>query len=83
MTKTISQLRKEANKAPKYVLKMDGLDLFISDKQGLTGCNLTDKINEARKYSVGFDNENIKVGVWESEAKRMMNTDIKFNIVYI
>jgi hypothetical protein len=76
-------LRKQAQLAPKYVLQMDGLNLFVAEKQGLTGCNLTENINEAMQYSLGFDNEEMKLGIWTATAKRMMNTDVKFNIVHL
>lgn len=79
----MKSLRKQAQLAPKYVLQIDGLKLFVAEKQGLTGCNLTDNINEAMKYSVGFDNEETKAGIWTAAAKRMMNTDVKFNVVYL
>jgi len=84
MTKTISQLRKEAKLAPKYVLKMDGLDLFVAEKQGLTGCNITEDVNKAIKYSVGFDNEEMKAGIWTAVAQRMTNNkDVKFEVMYL
>ncbi|GGD78989.1 hypothetical protein GCM10011514_48780 [Emticicia aquatilis] len=84
MTRTISQLRKEANKAPKYVLKMDGLDLFIAEEQALTGCNITEDINKAIKYSVGFDNEEFKTKIWTATAQRQLNNkNIKFEVVYL
>jgi hypothetical protein len=74
-------LRKKAQLAPKYVLQMEELNLFVAEKQGLTGCNLTENISEAMQYSVGFDNAEMKLGIWTATAKRMMNTDVKFNIV--
>jgi hypothetical protein len=80
---TTLSLRKQAQLAPKYVLQMEGLNLFVAEKQGLTGCNLTDNVNEAMKYSVGFDNEEMKTAIWTATAKRMMNTDVKFNVVYL
>lgn len=84
MTKTISQLRKEANKAPKYVLKMDGLDLFVADKQALTGCNITEDVKKAKMFSVGFDNEEMKAGVWTAVAQLMTNNkDVKFEVMYL
>lgn len=79
----MKSLRKQAQLAPKYVLQIDGLNLFIAEKQDLTGCYLTNNINEALKYSVGFDNEEMKTNIWTATAKRMMNTDIKLNVVYL
>lgn len=79
----MKSLQKQAQLAPKYVLQMDGLKLFVAEKQDLTGCNLTNNVNEAMKYSVGFDNEEMKAGIWAATAKRMMNTDVKFKVVYL
>lgn len=84
MKKTIAQLQKEANKAPKYVLKMDGIDLYISDRQPLVGCDITDNIKKAMKFSVGFDNEEIKTGIYTAIAQRMTNnSDVKFQVLYL
>lgn len=84
MAKKISQLRKDADKAPKYILKMNGLDQFVAEEQELTGCNITDDINKAIKYSVGFDNEEFKTKIWTSLAQRQSNNkEIKFEVVYL
>lgn len=81
---TIKQLQKQANLAPKYVLKMNGLDLYISKKQPLIGCDITPDINKAMMFSVGFDNEEIKSGVYTAIAQRMTNnTDVSFKVVYL
>jgi len=84
MKKTISKLQKEATQAPKYVLKMDGLDLYISNKQPLIGCDITEDINKAMQFSVGFDNEDTKSGIYTAIAQRMTNNkDVKFEVVYL
>ena len=84
MKKSISRLRKEANKAPKYVLQMDVLNFYVAETQQLSGVNLTNNINKARKYSVGFDNIEMKINVWNAAAKVMFNNShVKFNVVYL
>ena len=70
---TITQLQKQANDAAKFVLQLDGLDLFVSDKQGLTGCNLTENVKQARKFSIGFDNVEIKVKAWTAAIQLQCN----------
>lgn len=69
--KTISQLQKEAKIAPKYVLTLNykGVDCFISDTQTLTSVNLVSDVNKARQFSVGYDNEQIKLRGWGMTAK--------------
>jgi hypothetical protein len=84
MTKTISQLRKEAKLAPKYVLKMEGLDLYYSDRQPLSGFDVTENIEKAMMFSVGFDNEEIKVGAISAVAQfHTNNKNVKFEVVYL
>lgn len=80
----IKQLQKEANAAPKYVLKMEGLDLYISNRQPLIGCDITPDIKKAMKFSVGFDNEEIKTGCYTAIAQRMTNNkDVRFEAKYL
>lgn len=75
---------KQILKTKEYVLKMDGLDLFVANKQKVYGCNITADISKARKYSVGFDNEKIKTGIWSAAIqKQCNNNDIKFDVVYL
>lgn len=66
--KTLVQLRKEANNAPKYVLHSDqfGNDIYVADESLCNGGQLTDNIAEALVYSVGYDNELLKVGYWKA-----------------
>lgn len=81
---TIEKLQKQASKAPKYVLKMDGLDLYISSTQPLIGCYITDDVNKAMQFSVGFDNEEMKTGIYTSIAQRMTNNkDVCFKVKYL
>ena len=64
MKNTIAQLQKQARLAPKYVLHTNqfGFDIYISGDSGI----ITDKIGDALQYSVGFDNEKIKLGYWKA-----------------
>lgn len=77
-------LRHQAKLAPKYILELDGLGLFVAQDQDLIGCNLTSDINKAIHYSVGFDDENRKANIWECELQRMVNSNnLKLNPVYL
>ena len=77
-------LRKQAQLAPKYVLKMEGLDLYYSDKQPLSGFDVTENIKEAMLFSVGFDNQEIKVGAISALAQyHTNNKNVKFEVVYL
>jgi hypothetical protein len=79
----ISEARKLAKAAPKYVLFIDGAG-FLSDSQGLTGVNFTQDESEARKFSVGFDSEEMKTGIWNAAAKRMFNNpSVTFEVKYL
>jgi len=81
--KTLS-LRKQAALAPKYVLGVDGVDLYLSAKQSISGCNLTDEISEAQKFSVGFDDPAAKISIWNAELKRLYNlSTVTFKAVNI
>ncbi len=64
--KTMAQLRKAANAAPKYVLHSDefGYDIYIADEQLTNGSPITDKLEEALKYSIGFDQKEMKLHYW-------------------
>lgn len=70
-TKTISQLQKEARNAPKYVLSLtyQGKTCYIREDQTLTSVNLTTSTENARKFSVGFDDENMKSRAWGMTVK--------------
>lgn len=64
--------RKLAQQAPKYVLAsiVEGSEtLYVSDYQPLRGFNLTNRIDLAMRYSVGFDNPIDKVGYWNALTK--------------
>lgn len=81
--KTLS-LRKQAQLAPKYVLKMDGLNLYYSERQPVSGFDITDDVNKAMMFSVGFDNENIKTGsISALAAYHTNNNDVKFIVKYL
>lgn len=57
LTKTISQLRKEALAAPQFVMHTNefGFDMFVADESKSGGCPMTDKIEEAIIWADGFD----------------------------
>jgi hypothetical protein len=64
MKNTITQLQKQARLAPKYVLHTNefGYDIYIAGDTSI----ITDKIEEAVQYSVGFDNKEVKLGYWKA-----------------
>lgn len=68
---TISQLRKEAKLAPKFVLTLtyDGKKCFIREDQTLTSINLTQNVDNARQFSVGYDDEQMKSRAWGMTVK--------------
>lgn len=77
-------MTKQANTAPKYILKLDGLGLYLADKQQLTGINLTKNIKKAMKYSVGFDDTEMKIKMWNTIAGAQFNNEtVKFEVVYL
>jgi len=79
----LSQLRKLANAAPKYTLFIEGAG-YLYENQNLTGIVFTTDKSKAIKYAVGFDNPDIKTGIWNAEAKKMFNnSNVKFQIVNI
>lgn len=75
-------LRKQAQLAPKYVLQTDDDLLFVAAEQGLIGCNLTNDINEAMQFSIGFDNEALKLGYYNATIRRI-NSNLSFKVKYI
>lgn len=81
MKKTLS-LRKQAELAPKFVLFIDGPS-YLAEKQGLTGVNFTPELELAMKYSIGFDDAEQKLSIWNAEAKRLFNSDVKFEAIAI
>ena len=66
----IQQLQNQANQAPKFVLMTNqyGYDLFIADKKLSGGLEATDNVNEALKFSVGFDDEQMKLKSWSGRT---------------
>lgn len=79
---TIKQLQTKANSGPQYVLKMDGLDLYVSNRQPLTGINITDDIKKAMKFSVDFDNKETKQSIYTTIGQTVANNkSVKFEAV--
>lgn len=80
MKTTMATLRNQAKQAPKYVLSMIGSG-YLADEQTLSSINFTSDVNKARQFSVGFDNPEMKVGVWSALAKIRLGLTEKFEIV--
>lgn len=81
-TPIIKSLQKEANAAPKYVLLIEGLG-YLAAKQNQTGVIFTPELELAMQYTEGFDNPEIKLGIWNAQVKRTLGSDIKFEAVYL
>jgi hypothetical protein len=81
---TISQLQKLAKTAPKFVLvgTYQGKTCYIREDQTLTSLNLTTSTENARKFSVGFDDENMKSRAWSMTAK-LAGLETKFTPLYL
>ena len=69
----MKNLKLDLKKASKYILKIEGLDLFLSNQQGLRGCNLTENVNDALEYSIGFDDKDVKCNIWNATIRLMTN----------
>lgn len=83
MKKTFSQLRKEASIAPKYTLYIPCAG-FLAQHQNLTGIEFTNDITKAMLYSVGFDNDETKLGYWNAKAKFYFNnSSFCFKLLYL
>jgi len=82
--KTIAQHQKDARNAPKFVLvgTYQGKICYIREDQTLTSLNLTTSTENARKFSVGYDSEQMKSGAWSMTAK-MAGLDTKFTPLYL
>lgn len=79
----MASIKKQINEAPKYVLYIEGAG-YLSENQNLTGINFTDDLKHAMLYAVGFDNPEIKLGIWNAEAKKLFNTgEVKFELIYL
>jgi hypothetical protein len=79
----MASLKKQIKEAPKYVLYIEGAG-YLADNQNLTGIIFTDDVKYARLYAVGFDNPEIKLGIWNAEAKKLFNTEeVKFELIYL
>lgn len=67
-----------------YTLKLDGLNLYLSSKQSLTGVNYTKSIKSAMKFDSTTDNPELKKGIWDSAAKlQHNNSDMVFNVEFL
>ena len=73
-------LRKQAQMAPKYVLYIETLG-FLANRQGLTGIIFTNSVELAMEYSIGFDDPETKLGIWNAELKRKGWAGFKFEAV--
>lgn len=82
MKPTIKTLQEEVANAPKYVLLIEGLG-YLAAKQNQTGVIFTPELELAMQYAEGFDNPEMKLGIWNAQAKRTFGSDIKFEAVYI
>lgn len=79
----MASLKKQIQEAPKYVLYIEGAG-YLADNQNLTGIIFTDELKNAMLYAVGFDNPEIKLGIWNAEAKKLFNTgEVKFELIYL
>ena len=80
---TLSEARKAANKAPKFYLELKGLNLYLAATSGLVNFDLTPDKAKAMAYAQGFDNPQMKLAIWNTTAKRIMNNDeAEFEIAY-
>ena len=80
MKTTMATLRNQAKQAPKYILSMLGCG-YLADEQTLSSVNFTSDIDKAMQFSVGFDNPQMKVGIWSALSKLRLGTTQKFEIV--
>ena len=79
----MSKTTKATTTLKQYVLKLEDLNLYLSAKQGLTGCNLTEDIKKAQKFDER-DDVKTKIEIWSTTAQRMMNNkSVKFEIEYL
>lgn len=81
---TLSQLRKEAKTAPKFILIgiINGNIFYIGQMKSLTDLPLVSDIESAVKFSVGFDDEQMKSRAWSMTAK-MKGLNTKFSPLYL
>lgn len=75
---------KKATNTSNFILELDGLGLYVSSKQNLTGIVLTKSKKSAMTFSSAFDNAGDKKEIWQSTAKKMMHNDgAQINIIYV
>lgn len=81
---TLSELRKQAKAAPKFVLSslINDIPVFIGDMRSLTDINVVSDVEEATKFSVGYDDENMKSRAWNMTAK-LAGLNIVFSVKYL
>ena len=79
----MASIQKQVNDAQKYVLFIEGAGC-LSDNENLIGIKFTDDLKAVMMYAVGFDNPEIKLGIWNAEAKKLFNTgEVKFELIYL
>lgn len=67
----------------KFTLKLDGLNLYLSSKQNISGVNYTSDIKKAMKFD-DRDNSADKISIWNTAAKiQHNNSDVTFETQYL
>lgn len=67
----------------KFVLKVNGIDLYLSSNQSISGVNYCSNIKKAMKFD-GRDNADDKISIWNAAAKiQHNNSDVNFSIIYL
>lgn len=81
---TLSELRKQAKLAPKFVLAGDfnGQSVFIGDMRSLSDVHMVSNVDNATKFSVGYDDENMKLRAWNMTAK-LAGLNVVFAVKYL
>lgn len=75
-----TSLRQQAINAPKYVLYNETLG-FLADDQTMTSLNFTPEKELARQFSIGFDDPNQKLGIWNAMGKIKLGSSNIFEAV--
>lgn len=76
------EMKEKIKNAPKFGLFIEGAG-WLANTQFMNGIVFTDSQDLAMQFSEGFDDPVIKLGIWNAEAKKMFNCDIKFEPVYL
>lgn len=76
---TLSELRKQAKAAPKFILtgQYNGQTVFIGEMKSLFDIPLVTQQEKAVQFSVGFDDERMKSRAWSISSK------IDFSVKYL